>query len=140
MNLSFSHLCCRAGSPGLGRIYSPVQPVPCWDCSGLGSCRNTNTPRIPLDPRGSLAPAETPNPGIRGAPTGPWGWQQPSTDFRGHFHGLYSPGEPMCDLEPGTFRAADPNILERLKLCPALTGAQRDALNALLLSGDTAYG
>ncbi|NXR75066.1 MSLNL protein, partial [Pycnonotus jocosus] len=53
---------------------------------------------------------------------------------------LYSLGEPMCDLEPGTFQAADPNILERLKLCPALTGAQRDALNALLLSGDTAYG
>lgn len=50
---------------------------------------------------------------------------------------MYRLGEPVCDLEPGT---SDPNILERLKLCPALTGTQRDILNALLLSGDTAHG
>ncbi|NXM57144.1 MSLNL protein, partial [Illadopsis cleaveri] len=53
---------------------------------------------------------------------------------------LYSFGESVCDLEPGTILASDPNILDKLKLCPALTGAQRDALNALLLSGATAYG
>ncbi|XP_030814304.1 mesothelin-like protein [Camarhynchus parvulus] len=46
----------------------------------------------------------------------------------------------VCDLEPGTIPASHPNILEKLKLCPALTGVQQDALNALLLSGDTAYG
>ncbi|XP_066054582.1 mucin-2-like [Chamaea fasciata] len=49
-------------------------------------------------------------------------------------------GEAACDLEPGTIPASDPKILEKLKLCPALTGAPRDALNALLLSGATAYG
>ncbi|NWW41267.1 MSLNL protein, partial [Panurus biarmicus] len=50
-------------------------------------------------------------------------------------------GELVCDPEPGgTIPARDANILEKLKLCPELTGAQRDALNALLLSGDTAYG
>ncbi|NXB88185.1 MSLNL protein, partial [Vidua chalybeata] len=49
-------------------------------------------------------------------------------------------GALVCDLEPGTILASDPNILDKLKLCPALTGAQQDALNALLLSGDTAYG
>ncbi|NXP38526.1 MSLNL protein, partial [Leiothrix lutea] len=53
---------------------------------------------------------------------------------------LYSLGEAVCDLEPGTIPASDPKILDKLKLCPALTGAQRDALNALLLSGATAYG
>ncbi|XP_054127160.1 mesothelin-like protein [Melozone crissalis] len=49
-------------------------------------------------------------------------------------------GVLVCDLEPGTILASDPNILEKLKLCPALTEAQQDALNALLLSGNTAYG
>ncbi|XP_038007580.1 mesothelin-like protein [Motacilla alba alba] len=49
-------------------------------------------------------------------------------------------GALVCDLEPGTIPASHPNILEKLKLCPALTGAQQDALNALLLSGHTAYG
>ncbi|NXA01879.1 MSLNL protein, partial [Nesospiza acunhae] len=49
-------------------------------------------------------------------------------------------GTLVCDLEPSTILASHPNILEKLKLCPALTGAQQDALNALLLSGDTAYG
>ncbi|NXP96069.1 MSLNL protein, partial [Passerina amoena] len=53
---------------------------------------------------------------------------------------LYSLGALVCDLEPGAIPASHPNILEKLKLCPALTGAQQDALNALLLSGDTAYG
>lgn len=75
-----------------------------------------------------------------GHPLGRGDSSSPGTEFRGHFHGLYSLGEPVCDLEPGTIPASDPNILEKLKLCPALTGAQRDALNALLLSGDTAYG
>ncbi|KAL2298843.1 hypothetical protein Nmel_014449, partial [Mimus melanotis] len=45
-----------------------------------------------------------------------------------------------CDLEPGTIAVSDPKILEKLKRCPALTGAQQDALNALLLSGHTEYG
>lgn len=45
----------------------------------------------------------------------------------------------LCDLEPGTIRS-DPNILDKLKLCPVLTGAQQDALNALLLSGHTEHG
>ncbi|NXL16295.1 MSLNL protein, partial [Setophaga kirtlandii] len=49
-------------------------------------------------------------------------------------------GALVCDLEPSTIPASDPDILEKLKLCPALTGAQQDTLNALLLSGDTAYG
>ncbi|XP_077043150.1 mesothelin-like protein [Agelaius phoeniceus] len=53
---------------------------------------------------------------------------------------MYSLGALVCDLEPGTIPASDPSILEKLKLCPALTAAQQDALNALLLSGDTAYG
>ncbi|NXD40930.1 MSLNL protein, partial [Copsychus sechellarum] len=45
----------------------------------------------------------------------------------------------VCDLEPSTI-GSDPSILEKLKLCPALTGAQQDALNALLLSGRSEYG
>ncbi|NXA58779.1 MSLNL protein, partial [Mohoua ochrocephala] len=49
-------------------------------------------------------------------------------------------GALVCDLEPGTIPASGPAVLETLKLCPALTGAQQDALNALLLTGDTAYG
>ncbi|NWX34693.1 MSLNL protein, partial [Notiomystis cincta] len=53
---------------------------------------------------------------------------------------LGSLGALVCDLEPGSIPASDPAILENLKLCPALTGAQRDALNALLLTGATAYG
>ncbi|NXH98142.1 MSLNL protein, partial [Pachycephala philippinensis] len=53
---------------------------------------------------------------------------------------LGSLGALVCDLEPGTIPASGPAILENLKLCPALTGAQQDALNALLLTGDTAYG
>ncbi|NWV87368.1 MSLNL protein, partial [Machaerirhynchus nigripectus] len=53
---------------------------------------------------------------------------------------LGSLGALVCDLEPGTIPASAPAILENLKLCPALTGAQQDALNALLLTGDTAYG
>ncbi|NXR25842.1 MSLNL protein, partial [Cinclus mexicanus] len=48
-------------------------------------------------------------------------------------------GVLLCDLEPGTM-ASDPNILDKLKRCPALTGAQQDALNALLLSGHTEHG
>ncbi|NXC64186.1 MSLNL protein, partial [Aleadryas rufinucha] len=53
---------------------------------------------------------------------------------------LGSLGALVCELEPGTIPASAPAILESLKLCPALTGAQQDALNALLLTGDTAYG
>ncbi|XP_061205204.1 mesothelin-like protein isoform X2 [Neopsephotus bourkii] len=53
---------------------------------------------------------------------------------------LSSLGALVCDMEPETITASDPSILENLKLCSALTGAQRDALNAVLLSGDTAYG
>ncbi|NWW63939.1 MSLNL protein, partial [Ifrita kowaldi] len=53
---------------------------------------------------------------------------------------LGSLGALVCDLEPATIPASGPAILDSLKLCPALTGAQRDALNALLLTGDTAYG
>ncbi|KFQ10398.1 Mesothelin-like, partial [Leptosomus discolor] len=49
-------------------------------------------------------------------------------------------GALVCDMEAGTIVASDPGVLENLKLCPALTGAQRDALNAVLLRGDTAYG
>ncbi|NXP59990.1 MSLNL protein, partial [Chloropsis cyanopogon] len=49
-------------------------------------------------------------------------------------------GALVCDLEPGTIPASDPRILDKLKLCPALTGPQQDALNALLLSGDTVHG
>ncbi|NXM50493.1 MSLNL protein, partial [Gymnorhina tibicen] len=53
---------------------------------------------------------------------------------------LGSLGALVCDLEPGTIPASAPAILDNLKLCSALTGAQQDALNALLLTGDTAYG
>ncbi|NXY60640.1 MSLNL protein, partial [Callaeas wilsoni] len=53
---------------------------------------------------------------------------------------LGSLGALVCDLEPGTIPASDPAVLENLRLCPALSGAQQDALNALLLTGDTAYG
>ncbi|NXQ83187.1 MSLNL protein, partial [Nyctibius grandis] len=49
-------------------------------------------------------------------------------------------GALVCDMEPDTITASDPAVLENLKLCPALTGAQRDALNAVLLGGGTAYG
>ncbi|KFW70878.1 Mesothelin-like, partial [Pygoscelis adeliae] len=52
---------------------------------------------------------------------------------------LGSLGTLVCDMEPETIVASDPGILENLKLCPALTGAQRDALNAVLLEGDTVY-
>ncbi|XP_062359844.1 mesothelin-like protein [Cinclus cinclus] len=52
---------------------------------------------------------------------------------------VYRLGVLLCDLEPGTM-ASDPNILDKLKRCPALTGAQQDALNALLLSGHTEHG
>lgn len=49
-------------------------------------------------------------------------------------------GALVCDMEPETITASDPGILENLKLCPALTGTQRDALNAVLLRGGTVYG
>ncbi|GAB0196472.1 mesothelin-like protein [Grus japonensis] len=43
-------------------------------------------------------------------------------------------------MEAETITASDPGILENLKLCPVLTGAQQDALNAVVLSGGTVYG
>ncbi|OXB81897.1 UNVERIFIED_CONTAM: hypothetical protein H355_015094 [Colinus virginianus] len=43
-------------------------------------------------------------------------------------------------MEPDTIAALHPGILEHLKLCPALTGAQQDAVNAVLLGGSMAYG
>ncbi|NXG41278.1 MSLNL protein, partial [Psilopogon haemacephalus] len=53
---------------------------------------------------------------------------------------LSSLGALVCDMEPETITASAPGVLENLKLCSALTQAQQDALNALLLGGDTAYG
>ncbi|XP_071617348.1 mesothelin-like protein [Heliangelus exortis] len=53
---------------------------------------------------------------------------------------LRSLGALVCDMEPETIPASAPAVLENLKLCPVLTGAQEDALNAVLLGGDTAYG
>ncbi|NXS56385.1 MSLNL protein, partial [Brachypteracias leptosomus] len=53
---------------------------------------------------------------------------------------LSSLGGLVCDMEPETITASDPSILENLKLCPTLVGTQRDALNAVLLRGDTVYG
>ncbi|NXW17470.1 MSLNL protein, partial [Circaetus pectoralis] len=53
---------------------------------------------------------------------------------------LGSLGALVCDMEPETITASDPGVLENLKLCSALTGAQRDALNAVLLRGGTVYG
>ncbi|XP_049647692.1 mesothelin-like protein [Accipiter gentilis] len=49
-------------------------------------------------------------------------------------------GALVCDMEPETITASDPGVLENLKLCSALAGAQRDALNAVLLGGGTVYG
>ncbi|NXF35508.1 MSLNL protein, partial [Nyctibius bracteatus] len=57
-----------------------------------------------------------------------------------HPEQLSTLGALVCDMGPDTITASDPGILENLKLCPALTGAQRDALNAVLLRGGTAYG
>ena len=53
---------------------------------------------------------------------------------------LGSLGALVCDMEPETITASDPGVLENLKLCPGLTGTQRDALNAVLLGGGTVYG
>ncbi|XP_065588805.1 mesothelin-like protein [Cyrtonyx montezumae] len=49
-------------------------------------------------------------------------------------------GVLVCTMEPDTITALHPGILEHLKLCPALTGAQQDAVNAVLLGGSMAYG
>ncbi|OPJ87438.1 mesothelin-like protein [Patagioenas fasciata monilis] len=57
-----------------------------------------------------------------------------------HPEQLSSLGGLVCDMEPETITASDPGVLENLKLCPALTGAQRDALNTVLLRAGTAYG
>ncbi|NXA04035.1 MSLNL protein, partial [Sapayoa aenigma] len=53
---------------------------------------------------------------------------------------LSSLGALVCDMEPETIPASDPSILENLELCLTLTGAQQDALNALLLTGGTKHG
>lgn len=52
----------------------------------------------------------------------------------------HSLGVLVCTMEPGTIIALHPSILEHLKLCPMLTGAQQDAVNAVLLRGSTVYG
>lgn len=52
---------------------------------------------------------------------------------------LSSLGGLVCDMEPEIITASDPSVLENLKLCPALTAAQQDALNTVLLRGGTAY-
>ncbi|NXI54689.1 MSLNL protein, partial [Chloroceryle aenea] len=57
-----------------------------------------------------------------------------------HPEQLSSLGALVCDMEPESITASDPSILENLKLCPALTGTQQDALNAVLLGGGTVYG
>ncbi|NWX23319.1 MSLNL protein, partial [Aegotheles bennettii] len=57
-----------------------------------------------------------------------------------HPEQLDSLGALVCDMEPETITASDPNVLENLKLCPTLTGAQQDALNTVLLGGNTVYG
>lgn len=71
---------------------------------------------------------------------GPGGLSQGVGSSRLRPEQLKSLGGLVCDMEPETITASDPGILENLKLCPALTGAQRDALNAVLLGGGTAYG
>ncbi|NXS73795.1 MSLNL protein, partial [Pandion haliaetus] len=53
---------------------------------------------------------------------------------------LGSLGALVCDMEAETIAASDPSVLENLKLCSVLTGAQRDAVNAVLLGGGTVYG
>ncbi|NWV65012.1 MSLNL protein, partial [Malurus elegans] len=53
---------------------------------------------------------------------------------------LGSLGALVCDMEPATIPASGPAVLDSLKLCPALTGEQQNALNALLLTGNTEYG
>ncbi|XP_014791658.1 PREDICTED: mesothelin-like protein [Calidris pugnax] len=57
-----------------------------------------------------------------------------------HPEQLSSLGALVCDMEPETITASDPGILENLKLCPVLTEAQQDAINAVLLGGGTVYG
>ncbi|NWI15111.1 MSLNL protein, partial [Crypturellus soui] len=49
-------------------------------------------------------------------------------------------GALVCAMEPTAVAASHPRVLENLKLCRALSGAQRAALNAVLLAGATAYG
>ncbi|KAJ6653743.1 hypothetical protein lerEdw1_008770 [Lerista edwardsae] len=49
-------------------------------------------------------------------------------------------GAFVCDLDAATIEDSAPGILENLKLCPDLTGAQRAALNTRLSSGRTPYG
>nr|XP_025043613.1 uncharacterized protein LOC102452244 [Pelodiscus sinensis] len=53
---------------------------------------------------------------------------------------LSSLGALVCDMEPAAITDSDPQILENLKLCPDLAGAQRAALNARLSRGDSHYG
>ncbi|KAA8595275.1 hypothetical protein FQN60_012410, partial [Etheostoma spectabile] len=49
-------------------------------------------------------------------------------------------GNMCCTLEGTYIENSDPSILEKLKNCPDLTGAQAAAVEALLQSGKTQYG
>ncbi|TFK10538.1 Mesothelin-like protein [Platysternon megacephalum] len=53
---------------------------------------------------------------------------------------LSSLGALVCDMDPAAITDSDPRILENLKLCPDLAGAQKAALNALLSSGESQDG
>ncbi|XP_078131792.1 uncharacterized protein LOC144534036 isoform X1 [Sander vitreus] len=49
-------------------------------------------------------------------------------------------GNMCCTLDGTYIEKSDPSILEKLKNCPDLTGAQAAAVEALLQSGKTQYG
>ncbi|XP_044043889.1 uncharacterized protein LOC122872151 [Siniperca chuatsi] len=49
-------------------------------------------------------------------------------------------GNMCCTLDGSFIENSDPSILEKLKNCPDLTGAQVTAVEALLQSGKTQYG
>ncbi|XP_034413383.1 uncharacterized protein LOC117747873 isoform X2 [Cyclopterus lumpus] len=49
-------------------------------------------------------------------------------------------GNMCCTLNSSYIQNSDPSILDRLKDCPDLTGAQAAAVEALLSSGETQYG
>ncbi|NWJ08202.1 MSLNL protein, partial [Crypturellus undulatus] len=86
---------------------------------------------LELLPRGSMRRTRL----LRGA-LACWGASSPALSAE-QLGGL---GALVCDMEPVTVTASHPHVLENLKLCRALSGAQRDALNAVLLAGATAYG
>ncbi|KAG6927459.1 mesothelin-like [Chelydra serpentina] len=53
---------------------------------------------------------------------------------------LSSLGALVCDMDPAAITDSNPLILENLKLCPDLAGAQKAALNALLSRGESQDG